>query len=75
RESKCVLKAVRYKININTLHKAEGDLDIGMNDIGRILLRSATPLICDSYQRNRSTGSFILVDEFTNATVGAGMIL
>ncbi|MFA6286844.1 MAG: GTP-binding protein [Opitutaceae bacterium] len=75
RESKCVIKAVRYKININTLHKAEGDLDIGMNDIGRILLRSATPLINDSYQRNRSTGSFILVDEFTNATVAAGMIL
>ncbi|HTJ77582.1 MAG TPA: GTP-binding protein [Rariglobus sp.] len=75
RESKCVLKAVRYKININTLHKAEGDIDIGMNDIGRILLRSATPLICDPYQRNRSTGSFILVDEFTNATVAAGMIL
>ncbi len=75
RESKCVIKAVRYKININTLHKAEGDLDIGMNDIGRILLRSATPLINDPYQRNRSTGSFILVDEFTNATVAAGMIL
>ena len=75
RESKCVIKAVRYKININTLHKAEGDLDIGMNDIGRILLRSASPLINDPYQRNRSTGSFILVDEFTNATVAAGMIL
>ena len=75
REAKCVIKAVRYKININTLHKAEGDLDIGMNDIGRILLRSATPLISDPYQRNRSTGSFILVDEFTNATVAAGMIL
>ena len=75
RESKCVIKGVRYKININTLHKAEGDLDIGMNDIGRILLRSASPLINDPYQRNRSTGSFILVDEFTNATVAAGMIL
>ncbi len=75
REAKCVIKAVRYKININTLHKAEGDLEIGMNDIGRILLRSATPLISDPYQRNRSTGSFILVDEFTNATVAAGMIL
>ena len=75
RESKCVIKAVRYKVNINTLHKAEGDLEIGMNDIGRIQLRSATPLICDSYQRNRNTGNFILIDEFTNATVAAGMIL
>jgi sulfate adenylyltransferase subunit 1 len=75
REAKSVIKAVRYKVNINTLHKLEGDIDIGMNDIGRIQLRSAVPLIADSYQRNRNTGSFILVDEFTNATVAAGMIL
>lgn len=75
REARCVVKAVRYKVNINTLHKAEGDLDIGMNDIGRIQLRTAVPLLCDAYQRNRATGSFILVDEFTHATVGAGMIL
>ncbi len=75
REARCVVKAVRYKVNINTLHKAEGDLDIGMNDIGRIQLRTAVPLLCDPYQRNRATGSFILVDEFTHATVGAGMIL
>ncbi|HEY9248036.1 MAG TPA: GTP-binding protein [Rariglobus sp.] len=75
REAKSVIKAVRYKVNINTLHKAEGDLDIGMNDIGRIQLRTAVPLIADSYQRNRNTGSFILIDEFSNATVAAGMIL
>ncbi|MFA6959748.1 MAG: GTP-binding protein [Opitutaceae bacterium] len=75
REAKSVIKAVRYKVNINTLHKAEGDLEIGMNDIGRILLRTAVPLIADPYQRNRNTGSFILIDEFTNATVAAGMIL
>ncbi len=75
REAKCVLKAVRFKVNINTLHKVEGDLDLGMNDIGRVQLRTAVPLLCDSYQRNRATGSFILVDEFTNATVAAGMIL
>ncbi len=75
REARCVVKTVRYKIDVNTLHKAEGDLDIGMNDIGRVQLRTAVPLLCDSYERNRATGSFILVDEFTNATVGAGMIL
>ena len=75
REAKSVIKAVRYKVNISTLHKVEGDTEIGMNDIGRILLRTAAPLIADSYQRNRATGSFILVDEFTNATVAAGMIL
>ena len=75
REAKSVIKTVRYKVNINTLHKLEGDTEIGMNDIGRIVLRTAVPLIADSYQRNRNTGSFILVDEFSNATVAAGMIL
>ncbi|MDX2186263.1 MAG: GTP-binding protein [Opitutaceae bacterium] len=75
KEAKCIVKQVRYKMNINTLHKVEGDVEIGMNDIGRIQLRSALPLFFDSYKRNRNTGSFILVDEFTNNTVGAGMIL
>jgi sulfate adenylyltransferase subunit 1 len=75
REARCAIKAVRYKVNISTLHKVEGDLEIGMNDIGRIHLRTAVPLLCDSYHRNRATGSFILVDEFTNATVAAGMIV
>ena len=75
RETKAVVKAIRYKVDINTLHKKEDDLVIGMNDIGRIHVRTAVPLMIDPYKRNRSTGSFILVDEFTNATVGAGMIL
>ena len=75
REAKCVIKAIRYKVNINTLHKLESDLEIGMNDIGRIHLRTTTPLFLDPYKRNRNTGSLILVDEFTNATVAAGMII
>ncbi|MDD2763858.1 MAG: GTP-binding protein [Opitutaceae bacterium] len=75
REARCVIKDVRYKMNINTLHKQEEDVAIGMNDIGRIHLRSAVPLFYDSYKRNRNTGSLILIDEFTNATVAAGMIL
>jgi sulfate adenylyltransferase subunit 1 len=75
REVKCAVKAVRYKVNINTLHKVEGDAEIGMNDIGRVQLRTAAPLFFDPYKRNRNTGSLILVDEFTNATVAAGMIL
>ena len=75
RETKAVVKAVRYKVDINTLHKKEDDLSIGMNDIGRIHVRTAVPLMIDPYKRNRTTGSFVLVDEFTNATVGAGMIL
>ncbi len=75
REAKCVIKAIRYKVNINTLHKLETDLDIGMNDIGRIHIRTTAPLFVDPYKRNRNTGSLILDDEFTNATVGAGMII
>ncbi|MBO9699729.1 MAG: sulfate adenylyltransferase subunit CysN [Sporocytophaga sp.] len=75
REAKCVVKDVRYKVNINTLHKIEDDKTIGLNDIGRILIRTTNPLFFDSYKKNRSTGSVILVDEFTNETVGAGMII
>jgi sulfate adenylyltransferase subunit 1 len=75
RETKCAIKAVRYKININNLHKEVEDISLAMNDIGRIHLRSAVPLMVDPYKRNRTTGSFVLVDEFSNATVGAGMIL
>jgi sulfate adenylyltransferase subunit 1 len=75
REVRAIVKDVRYKININTLHRVEGDSAIGRNDIGRLRLRTTAPLCFDSYKRNRSTGSLILVDEFTNQTVAAGMIL
>jgi sulfate adenylyltransferase subunit 1 len=75
KETKCVAKTVRYKVNINTLHKIEANPDLGMNDIGRVHLRTASPLFFDGYRRNRNTGSLILIDEQTNATVGAGMIL
>ena len=61
-------------MNINTLHKAEDDLEFKLNDIGRITLRTSTPLIYDGYKRNRITGSFILIDAMTNETVAAGMI-
>jgi sulfate adenylyltransferase subunit 1 len=75
REVRCIVKEVRYKVDINTLHKLAGDLEIGMNDIGRLRLRATAPLFFDSYKRNRTTGSLILIDEFTNNTVAAGMIL
>ena len=75
KEVKCVVKSVRYKVDINTLHKIENAPEIGMNDIGRIQLRTASPLFFDAYRRNRNTGSLILIDEYTNATVAAGMIL
>ena len=66
---------VCYKININTLRKIEDDLTLNLNDIGRIKVRTSAPLIADSYKSNRITGSFVLIDELTNATVAAGMII
>jgi sulfate adenylyltransferase subunit 1 len=75
KEAKCFVKEVLYKININTLHRVEGDSSIGLNDIGRVKIRTTLPLFYDSYQRNRITGSIILIDEATNNTVGAGMII
>jgi sulfate adenylyltransferase subunit 1 len=75
KEARCVVKDVRYKVNINTLHRIDDDKTIGLNDIGRVLIRTTQPLFYDSYARNRSTGSIILIDEFTNETVAAGMII
>jgi sulfate adenylyltransferase subunit 1 len=74
REVKAMIREVMYKIDINTLHRNEEDLHIGVNDIARIKLRVAAPLLVDDYRRNRTTGSFILVDPGTNLTVGAGFI-
>jgi sulfate adenylyltransferase subunit 1 len=75
KEARCVIKDVRYKMDINTLHRVENDTTIGLNDIGRILIRTTSPLFYDGYTKNRFTGSIILIDEFTNETVGAGMII
>jgi len=74
REVKAVIKEVNYKVNINTLHKIEDDLEFHLNDIGRISIRTSAPLIHDRYKRNRTTGSFVLIDAQTNETVAAGMI-
>jgi len=75
KDARCIVKEIRYKVDINTLHKVEDYKEIGLNDIARILIRTTTPLMYDSYKKNRSTGSLILIDEFTNETVGAGMII
>jgi len=75
RETQAVIKSIRYLVDINTLHKVEGPQAFAMNDIGRVTLRTAIPLIHDAYRRNRITGSFILVHPGTNETVAAGMIL
>jgi sulfate adenylyltransferase subunit 1 len=70
-----VLKEIPYKLDINTLHRIENVEELGMNDIARVRIRTAQPLHFDSYRKNRITGSVILVDEGTNETVGAGMII
>ena len=74
-EAKCLIGEVKYKVDVNTLHKIEGDLSVGLNDIARISMRTSAPLFVDSYSRNRTTGSLVLIDEQTNATVAAGMLI
>ncbi|MFW5725442.1 MAG: sulfate adenylyltransferase subunit CysN [Bacteroidota bacterium] len=75
RDARCVVKKIHYKVDVNTLHRIQDDLEIGMNDIGRISIRTTQPLFFDKYQLNRNTGSVILIDEATHETVGAGMII
>ena len=74
-EARCIVKQIRYKMDVNTLHRDEEDQTIGMNDIARIVLRTTKPLFVDEYRENRDTGSIILIDEATNNTVAAGMII
>jgi bifunctional enzyme CysN/CysC len=74
RTVKAVVRDVAYRLDVNTLHRDAGATSLALNDIGRIRLRTQAPLLFDEYRRNRDTGSFVLVDEVTNATVAAGMI-
>jgi len=66
---------IRYKVDINNLRKIEGDQTVSKNDIVRLNINLFKPLFVDDYKKNRATGSLILVDEFTNETVAAGMVL
>jgi bifunctional enzyme CysN/CysC len=70
-----LVQKISYRLDVNALARDRGATELGLNDIGRIELRTTAPLFYDEYRRNRTTGSFILVDESTNVTVGAGMIL
>jgi sulfate adenylyltransferase subunit 1 (EFTu-like GTPase family) len=69
-----MVKELTYRLNVNTLHRDPDAGELGLNDIGRVKLRVTQPLFVDDYTRNRVTGRFILIDEATNATVGAGML-
>jgi bifunctional enzyme CysN/CysC len=75
RSVRALVKTLHYALDVNTLHRNETAGRLGLNEVGRVRLRTTSPLLADAYRRNRTTGSFILIDEATNATVGAGMIL
>lgn len=74
-EHKALIKEIIYKIDINTLERNTSDKEINMNDILKVKIRTTKPLMFDSYRENRATGSIILVDDVTNETVAAGMIV
>jgi sulfate adenylyltransferase large subunit len=75
RSARAMITNLRYRLDINTLHRDESATQLGLNDIGRINFKTTQPLLYDGYGRNRQTGSFILTDESTNRTVGAGMLI
>jgi bifunctional enzyme CysN/CysC len=75
RSARALVKQLPYRLDVNTLHRDEAATQLGLNEIGRIQLRTTRPLLADPYSRNRQTGGFILIDETTNATVAAGMII
>ncbi len=75
RETRCRISEIRYKLDVTTLHRTMDGSAVGTNDLARVAVRAAAPLFCDSYKKNRQTGSILLIDEFTHATVAAGMIL
>ncbi len=75
RSARALVKDLQYRLDVNTLHRDESVQSLGLNDVGRIRLRTTMPLFLDEYRRNRTTGGFILIDEATNRTVGAGMVL
>jgi bifunctional enzyme CysN/CysC len=75
RSARALVQELHYRLDVNTLHRDTTANELTLNEIGRVKLRTTVPLFFDDYRRNRTTGSFILVDESTNATVGGGIIL
>src|SRR6185436_3353452 len=74
RMGRALVKDIQYRLDVNTLHRDKETGELGLNEIGRVQLLTTVPLLCDPYNKNRTTGSFILIDEATGVTVGAGMI-
>ena len=75
RTARTVVRGLQYRLDVNTLHRDEDAGELRLNEIGRVRLRTTVPLLADEYRRNRTTGGFILIDESTNRTVAAGMII
>jgi len=75
RNVRAQVRELEYRIDVNSLHRDESATELSLNEIGRVTLRTTQPLFVDEYRRNRITGSFLLIDEASGATVGAGMIL
>jgi len=74
RTVRAMVTDLRYRLDINTMHRDESASELALNEIGRVVLRATEPVFADDYRRNRATGSFILIDESTNQTVAGGMI-
>ena len=74
RSARAIVEEVEHRVDINTLDHVPAS-QLGLNEIGRVRLRCSAPLVVDAYARNRATGSFILIDESTNDTVAAGMVI
>ncbi|MER5702297.1 sulfate adenylyltransferase subunit CysN [Micromonospora sp. NPDC002296] len=75
RSARAIVRGLHYRFDINSLHRDETATELRLNEIGRVRLRTTVPLLADEYRRNRTTGGFVIIDETTNRTVGAGMIV
>ncbi len=75
RNARAIVRQLHYRLDVNSLHRDEEADGLALNEIGRVRLRTTVPLLADEYRRNRTTGGFIIIDENTNRTVGAGMIV
>jgi sulfate adenylyltransferase subunit 1 len=74
-ELRGIIRGVDYKVDINTLDENQEDKSVGLNEIARISIKTSKPVFYDSYKDNHITGSIIIIDEATNNTVGAGMLI
>ncbi|MFV2103285.1 sulfate adenylyltransferase subunit CysN [Micromonospora sp. LOL_024] len=75
RSARAIVRGLHYRLDINSLHRDDSAAELRLNEIGRVRLRTTVPLLADEYRRNRTTGGFIIIDEATNRTVAAGMIV